>query len=55
MPQSTEKLWSALGAAEALGSLQAQPIRESGTWGQLAPGTKVQALAPLFPRVESQA
>ncbi|MGM7668235.1 methionine--tRNA ligase [Microbacterium sp. A93] len=54
MPQSTEKLWSALGAAEALGVLQAQPVREAGTWGILPAGTKVAALAPLFPRVESQ-
>lgn len=52
MPQSTEKLWVALGAAEQLGALQAQPIREAGTWGQLAPGTNVSTLAPLFPRVE---
>ncbi|MGO2745279.1 methionine--tRNA ligase [Microbacterium sp.] len=55
MPQATQKLWSALGAAETLGGLQDQPIREAGTWGKLAPGTTVAALAPLFPRVESQA
>ncbi|MGO1853476.1 MAG: methionine--tRNA ligase [Microbacteriaceae bacterium] len=54
MPQSTGKLWSALGLAEALGDLRAQPLREAGAWGVLAPGTTVQALAPLFPRVESQ-
>lgn len=55
MPQSTEKLWSALGAAESLGVLQAQSIREAGAWGVLQPGARVAALAPLFPRVESQA
>ncbi|MGO2050639.1 MAG: class I tRNA ligase family protein, partial [Microbacterium sp.] len=54
MPQSTGELWSALGVAEALGELQAQPVREAGAWGVLAPGTAVQTLAPLFPRVESQ-
>ncbi len=55
MPQSTGRLWSALGAAETLGELLEQPIRESGAWGLLAPGTTVHTLVPLFPRVESQA
>ncbi|KAG4069610.1 hypothetical protein HA402_007650 [Bradysia odoriphaga] len=53
MPQSTEKLWIALGAAESLGRLQDQPIREAGAWGVLRPGTSVNGLAPLFPRVET--
>jgi methionyl-tRNA synthetase len=52
MPIATEKLWVGLGAAESLGRLQDQPIREAGTWGALQPGTSVNALAPLFPRVE---
>jgi methionyl-tRNA synthetase len=52
MPQSTEKLWVALGAAESLGRLHDQPIREAGAWGVLKPGTSVNGLAPLFPRVE---
>ena len=55
MPESTEKLWIALGAAETLGRLQDQPIREAGSWGVLEPGTSVNGLAPLFPRVESAA
>ena len=55
MPQSTEKLWVALGAAESLGRLQDQPIREAGAWGALRPGTSVNGLSPLFPRVESNA
>ena len=29
-----------------------QPIREAGGWGILKPGTSVNGLAPLFPRVE---
>ena len=41
-----------LGAAEGLGALDAQPVRESGAWGQLAAGTSVSTLSPLFPRVE---
>ena len=52
MPQSTGRLWDALGAASALGVLQEQPIREAGTWGILPSGTTVGALEPLFPRVE---
>jgi methionyl-tRNA synthetase len=55
MPQSSEKLWVALGAAESLGRLQDQPIREAGAWGVLRPGTSVNGLSPLFPRVESAA
>jgi methionyl-tRNA synthetase len=53
MPKATEKLWIALGAAESLGRLQDQPLREAGTWGALKPGTSVNGLAPLFPRVET--
>ncbi|WP_433674458.1 methionine--tRNA ligase [Microbacterium gorillae] len=53
MPKATEKLWVALGAAESLGRLQDQPLREAGTWGVLKPGTSVNGLAPLFPRVET--
>lgn len=52
IPVATEKLWAALGAAETLGSLQAQPIREAGAWGILPAGAAASALAPLFPRVE---
>lgn len=52
MPVATEKLWIALGAAESIGRLQDQPIREAGGWGILKPGTSVNGLAPLFPRVE---
>ncbi|MFK4789266.1 methionine--tRNA ligase [Microbacterium sp. ZW T5_56] len=53
MPKATEKLWIALGAADSLGRLQDQPLREAGTWGVLKPGTSVNGLAPLFPRVET--
>jgi len=51
-PVATEKLWIALGAADTLGRLVEQPIRESGRWGLLPAGATVNALAPLFPRVE---
>lgn len=52
MPTATEKLWIALGAAETLGRLQDQPLRDAGSWGVLRPGTSVNGLAPLFPRIE---
>ncbi|WP_438352438.1 methionine--tRNA ligase [Microbacterium sp. CJ88] len=55
MPVATEKLWVALGAAETLGRLQDQPLRGAGAWGALRPGTSVNGLAPLFPRVEQSA
>ncbi len=52
MPAATERLWVALGAADSLGRLHDQPIREAGGWGILRPGTLVSGLAPLFPRIE---
>ena len=52
MPIATEKLWMALGAAETVGPLSDQPIREAGRWGILSAGAAVNGLAPLFPRVE---
>ena len=55
MPQSTAKLWDALGVTDSLGELTAQPLREAGAWGALAAGTTVSTLAPLFPRVEQTA
>ncbi|MBN9225188.1 MAG: methionine--tRNA ligase [Microbacterium sp. SCN 70-27] len=52
MPEATAKLWVALGHA---GRLQDEPIRDAGQWGVLVPGTSVNGLAPLFPRVEQDA
>ena len=52
MPVATEKLWTALGAAESLGGVRDQPLREAGAWGVLQAGTSVAGLSPLFPRVE---
>jgi methionyl-tRNA synthetase len=51
LPESTAKLWAALGA-DALGPLQDQPIREAGRWGQLPEGASVGTLEALFPRIE---
>lgn len=52
MPVATDKLWTALGAAESLGGVRDQPLREAGAWGVLRAGTSVAGLSPLFPRVE---
>ncbi len=54
-PVATGKLWTALGAGDTLGALPDQPIREAGRWGRLPAGATVNALAPLFPRVEQSA
>ena len=51
IPEATAKLWAALGAT---GSLDDQPIREAGAWGQLAPGSTVSPLDALFPRIEAE-
>ena len=53
IPRATAKLWSALGAEEALGALEAQPLREAGRWGRLPAGTPQQPLGVLFPRIEA--
>jgi methionyl-tRNA synthetase len=52
IPNATEKLWGALGAEAGLGELSAQPIRASGTWGQLPVGAIVTPIDALFPRIE---
>ncbi|MGI6879359.1 methionine--tRNA ligase [Microbacterium sp. gxy059] len=54
MPESTRKLWTALGAEEALGALTAQDVRDAGRWGQLPAGATASKLAPLFPRIEDE-
>jgi methionyl-tRNA synthetase len=53
MPKATTRLWSALGADDALGALTAQPIRDAGRWGQLPAGTRVSPLEALFPRIDA--
>ena len=54
LPNATAKLWSALGAEATIGALEAQPIREAGSWGRLPAGAEQHALAVLFPRIESE-
>ena len=55
VPEACQKLWTALGAAQTLGELAEQPIRDAGTWGRLTPGTSQHSLPGLFPRIETEA
>ncbi|GGE83994.1 methionine--tRNA ligase [Mycetocola zhadangensis] len=52
LPKATEKLWESLGAADGLGALVDQRIRDAGQFGQLPAGSTVSALQALFPRIE---
>jgi methionyl-tRNA synthetase len=52
MPEATEKLWTALGVREALGELLDQNIPQQRQGGLVPVGTVVNAVEPLFPRVE---
>ena len=54
IPESTGKLWAAIGAEETLGALAAQPLREAGTWGRLPAGATQHPLGVLFPRIETE-
>ena len=54
LPKATAKLWTALGAEPALGPLLDQRLRAAGDWGELPAGTTVQALEPLFPRIDPE-
>ena len=49
MPVSTEKLWIALGAADALGRLHDQPIREAGRVGHSRAGHERQRARAAVP------
>lgn len=53
MPNSTTKLWAALGAGESLGELAAQPVRDAGRWGQLPAGSITLPIEGLFPRIDA--
>jgi methionyl-tRNA synthetase len=50
-PKATAKLWTALGSG--LGELDAQLLNEAAAWGQLKPGSVLNVLEPLFPRIET--
>jgi methionyl-tRNA synthetase len=48
LPEATQKIWSQLGQAEPLGSVQMDLL----SWGQLKPGTKTGKPEGIFPRVD---
>src|SRR5699024_2070558 len=51
MPKAAGALWDSLGAADYLGELDAQPVADSGRFGQLKAGTTVTKGDALFPRL----
>jgi len=53
IPDATGRLWSALGADDALGALTDQLIPEAGGWGRLPAGTRTRPIEALFPRIEN--
>ncbi|MFD5029572.1 methionine--tRNA ligase [Streptomyces sp. NPDC058405] len=54
MPETSQKLWESLGAAESLGALADQKVQNAGVWGQLPAGATVTKGAVLFPRLEEK-
>jgi methionyl-tRNA synthetase len=55
MPKATAKLWTSLGAEQALGPLAEQRIADAGRWGLLPEGARVTKGEVLFPRLEEPA
>ncbi|HYJ66492.1 MAG TPA: methionine--tRNA ligase, partial [Nocardioidaceae bacterium] len=55
MPKTSTALWESLGAADAIGPLDAQDVRGAGQWGQLPAGARLTKSAPLFPRLADDA
>lgn len=53
MPETSEKLWSALGAKESIGELSQQNILDAAS-GELSTGSNLGALPVLFPRIEKK-
>ncbi len=49
IPDSTAKLWEALGASAGLGTLDDQLIPDAGRWGQLPAGATVARVAGAVP------
>ncbi|MGH3424590.1 MAG: methionine--tRNA ligase, partial [Nocardioidaceae bacterium] len=51
MPGTAAALWQLLGAADQLGELADQDLRDAGRWGQLRPGATLTKGDALFPRI----
>ncbi|MER5912376.1 methionine--tRNA ligase [Streptomyces sp. NPDC001982] len=54
MPETSQKLWTSLGAEASLGPLADQRIRDAATWGKLPPSSTVTKGEVLFPRLEEK-
>jgi methionyl-tRNA synthetase len=50
MPESCEKMWHVIGGE---GEIMEQRLAALQQWGTVIAGTKIQKIAPLFPRIES--
>jgi methionyl-tRNA synthetase len=55
MPKTAAVLWQSLGAADTVGALDDQDIRDAGRWGQLPAGSRLRKGTPLFPRLADDA
>ncbi|MGH3472009.1 MAG: methionine--tRNA ligase [Nocardioidaceae bacterium] len=51
LPKACAQIWAALGA-QSWGTLDEQPLRHVGRWGQLPPGLRITKAASLFPRLD---
>jgi methionyl-tRNA synthetase len=55
MPTTAGRIWTLLGAQDALGPLADQRVQDAGRWGVLPPGCSVTKGDALFPRLETSA
>jgi methionyl-tRNA synthetase len=54
MPTAMSTLWSRLGALAQLGEIDEQRVQNTGTWGQLPPGSVLAKGDALFPRLQDE-
>jgi methionyl-tRNA synthetase len=50
MPESGEKMWQAIGGEKPLAEQQLAAFKQ---WAAVNPGTRIQKISPLFPRIET--
>jgi methionyl-tRNA synthetase len=51
LPHASENIWSQLGFAQLIQSIRTEDL----TWGKLAAGQQIGAIAPVFPRLDLKA
>jgi methionyl-tRNA synthetase len=51
LPHASENIWSQLGFAQLIQTIRTEDL----TWGKLAAGQKIGAIAPVFPRLDLKA